>query len=274
MNNNTHLPPESIAEQRAKAAEELGEDSSEFKRHWDGIWPELDDELRVFGGYDPRVNSYEGEPPTCARYALGLDPGGVQDAEGAVMLGHSLGGTGEIWHVDEYDSGKGKGGGFDTTEDNLSPLYARWKPIDLFYDYGSAKKAAQLALDADRRVRLEPVPMKDLDIEIPRINRLFKLKKIWIRKGSRLEADLLYTTWDPKARAAGKNKQASAYKQNLGDAFRAALWATEGYETASTGLPETPRERKQREIREAIERTESHDYSNLVDPGVEMGAEW
>jgi hypothetical protein len=271
MNNNTHLPPESIAEQRAKAVLELGEDSSEFKRHWEGIWPDLDDELRVFQ-YDPAVNGYDGEAPPCERYALGLDPGGVQDAEAAVMLGHELG-KGEAWVVDEYDSGKGQAGGFDTTEDRLSPMYQRWRPVDLFYDYGSAKKAAQLALDADRRVRLEPVPMKDLDIEIPRINRMFKLRKLWVRKSSRLEADLLYTTWDAKARSKGKNKQSSQWKQNLGDALRAALWAVEGYANPPPEQ-ESPRERKQREIREAIERTESTDYSQLVDPGVSAGVDW
>jgi hypothetical protein len=115
--------------------------------------------------------------------------------------------------------------------------------------------------------------MKDLDIEIPRINRMFKLRKLWVRKGSRLEADLLYTTWDAKARAAGKNKQSTQWKQNLGDALRAALWAVEGYRNPPPE-EESPRERKQREIREAIERTESTDYSQLVDPGVSAGVDW
>jgi hypothetical protein len=271
MRDNPFLPEDERERQRAQAAEELGEESSDFRRHWDGVWPELDDELRVFK-YDPEANSYKTEPPTCERYALGLDPGGVQDAEAAVMIGHALG-SGEAWAVDEYDSGKGKGGGWDTTEDALAPLVAKWRPLDLFYDYGSAKKAAQLVLGSDRRARLEPVPMKDLDVEIPRINRLFKLKKLWIRSGSKLEADLLYTCWDAKARAAGKNKQSSAWKQNLADAFRAALWAVEGYRNPPPE-EESPRERKQREIREAIERTEHTDYSQLVDPGVSAGVDW
>jgi hypothetical protein len=269
MNDNPHLPPESIVEQRAKAAEELGEESGDFKRHWDGVWPALDDQLRVFA-YDPDVNGYDAPPPACQRYALGLDPGGVQDAEAAVMLGHGLG-TGQAWVVDEYDSGKGKGGDWDTTEDALSPMVVQWKPLDLFYDYGSAKKAANLAIEADRRVRLEPVPMKDLDIEIPRINRLFKLKKLWVKRGSKLEKDLLYTTWDAKARSAGKNKYASSWKQNLCDALRASLWAMEGY-ADPPAEEENPRARKQREINEAIERSEQTDYSSLVDPGVNV--EW
>lgn len=271
MKDNPFLAPEDIAEQRRKAAEELGEESSDFKRHWDGVWPDLDDELRVFK-YDPAVNGYDGEPPRCERYALGLDPGGVQDAEAAVMIGHALG-KGEAWVVDEYDSGKGNAGDFDTTEDALSPMYARWRPLDLFYDYGSAKKAAQLALDADRRVRLEPVPMKDPDIEYPRINRMFKLKKLWIRRGSKLEKDLLYTTWDAKARAAGKNKQSSQWKQNLGDALRAALWAVEGYANPPPEQ-ESPRERKQREINERLAALENTDYAQLVDPGVSAGPDW
>jgi hypothetical protein len=271
MRDNPFLAAEDIAEQRAKAAEELGPESGDFRRHWDGVWPDLDDVLRVFK-YDPLVNGYDGDPPRCERYALGLDPGGVQDAEAAVMLGHALG-KGEAWVVDEYDSGKGKGGSWDTTADALSPLIARWKPLDLFYDYGSAKKATQLALDADRRARLEPVPMKDLDVEIPRVNRLFSLRKLWVRRGSKLEADLLYTTWDAKARAAGRNKYSSEWKQNLCDALRAALWAVEGYANPPPS-EESPRERKQREIREAIERTEQTDYSNLVDPGVVLGSDW
>jgi hypothetical protein len=271
MKDNPFLDPADIAAQRAAAAEELGEESGDFKRHWDGVWPDLDDELRVFK-YDPEVNGYDGPPPACERYALGLDPGGVQDAEAAVMLGHELG-KGEAWAVDEYDSGKGKAGDWDTTEDALSPMVKKWKPLDLFYDYGSAKKAANLVLDSDRRVRLEPVPMKDLDIEIPRINRMFKLKKLWVRKGSRLEADLLYTTWDPKERAKGKNKQSSAWKQNLGDAFRAALWAVEGYANPPVS-EESPRERKQREINERLQAMENTDYSQLVDPGVTAGPDW
>lgn len=271
MKDNPFLAPEYVAEQRAKAAEELGENSSDFRRHWNGEWPDLDDELRVFK-YDPAVNGYDGEPPRCERYALGLDPGGVQDAEAAVMLGHELG-KGEAWAVDEYDSGKGRGGDWDTTSDALSPLVARWKPLDLFYDYGSAKKAANLVFDSDRRVRLEPVPMKDLDVEIPRVNRLFKLRKLWIRRGSKLEADLLYTTWDAKAREAGRNKYSTQWKQNLGDALRAALWAVEGYANPPPA-EESPRERKQREIREAIERTEQTDYAQLVDPGVNAGPDW
>lgn len=271
MRDNPFLDPVALAEQRQKAAEELGENSSDFRRHWDGVWPDLDDELRVFK-YDPAVNGYDGEPPRCERYALGLDPGGVQDSEAAVMLGHELG-KGEAWAVDEYDSGKGKAGDWDTTTDALSPLVAKWKPLDMFYDYGSAKKAASLVLDSDRRVRLEPVPMKDPDIEYPRINRMFKLKKLWIRRGSKLEKDLLYTTWDAKARAVGKNKQSRSWKQNLGDALRAALWAVEGYHNPPPP-EESPRERKQREINEAIERAENTDYAQLVDPGVTVGPDW
>jgi hypothetical protein len=264
MRDNPFLPPEALAEQRAKAAEELGETSSDFRRHWDGVWPDLDDDLRVFK-YRPDLNGYDGDAPVCQRYALGLDPGGVQDAEAAVILGHTLG-VGQAWVVAEDDSGAGSGGSWDDTGRRLAPLIETWRPLDAFYDYGSAKKALGQVLDGDSRLRLEPVPMKDLDVEIPRLNKLFMTRKLWIRRGSRLERDLLYTTWDAKARAAGRNKYSSSWKQNLCDALRAALWAFEGY----ANPPEqelSPRERKQREIRENIERAETTDYSQLVDPG-------
>jgi hypothetical protein len=270
MRDNPFLPKADLEEQRAKAATELGEKSSDFRRHWDGEWPDLDDDLRVFK-YDPAVNGYEGDPPACERYALGLDPGGVQDAEAAIMLGHSLGG-GQAWVVDEDDTGKGRGGDWEDTELRLAPMVARWKPLDLFYDYGSAKKAANLVLESDTRVRLEPVPMKDLDIEIPRINKLFKLRRLWVKKGSKTERDLLYTTWDAKARAAGKNKYSTAWKQNLCDALRASLWAFEAY---ANPPPEelSEREQRQRRIREAVAASEQDDYSALVDPAVSGAAE-
>lgn len=264
---NPFLDPAEAAEQRAKAAEEQGEESGDFRRHWDGVWPALDDQLRVFN-YLPDKNGYDGEPPPCARYALGLDPGGVRDAEAAVMLGHTPGdGRAGIWVVDEDDSGKGKGGDWEDTEVRLDPMIARWNPLDLFYDYGSAKKAANLVIEGDRNVRLEPVPMKDLDIEIPRVNKLFAAGVLWVRRGSKLEKDLLYLTWDAKARAVGRNKYSSAWKQNLCDALRAALWAVEAFSKPEEP-EENPRERRQREIREAIERSESTDYNQLVDPGV------
>lgn len=266
MRDNPFLPEADRLEQRAKAADELGEDSGDFKRHWDGLWPDLDDDLRVFR-YHPDRNGYDDVAPCLMdRFSLGLDPGGVQDAEAVVILGHKLG-TGQCAVVDEEDSGKAKGGDWDTTELRLGPLIERWKPLDLYYDYGSAKKAAHLAIEADRRVRLEPVPMKDLDVEIPRVNRLFQQRKLWIKRGSKLEKDLLYTTWDAKSRAAGKNKYSSSWKQNLCDALRAALWAFEGY-AVDEGPQEDARTRKQREIREAIARSEQTDYSQLVDPGV------
>lgn len=265
MRDNPFLAPEAIAEQRAAAVEELGEDSPDFIRHWEGKWPALDNALRVYR-YFPDVNGYDGDAPSCARYSLGLDPGGVRDAEAAVMVGHTPG-EGAAWVVDEDDSGKGKGGDWSDTEVRLDPMIARWNPLDLFYDYGSAKKAANLVIEGDRNVRLEPVPMKDLDIEIPRINKLFAQKKLWVRRGSKLEADLLYLTWDAKARAAGRNKYANTWKQNLCDALRAALWAVEAF--AKPEEPEeSPRERRQREIRESIARAQTTDYSQLVDPGV------
>jgi hypothetical protein len=265
MRDNPHLPPEAIAEQRAKAMEELGADSPDFIRHWDGLWPALDNALRVFR-YFPDVNGFDGDAPPCNRYALGLDPGGVRDSEAAVMLGHNPG-KGEAWVVDEDDSGKGRGGDWQDTEVRLDPMIHRWNPLDLFYDYGSAKKAANLVIEGDRNVRLEPVPMKDLDIEIPRVNKLFARKALWVKRGSKLEQDLLYLTWDAKARAVGRNKYASTWKQNLCDALRAALWAVEGY----ANPPEdevSPREKRQREIRAMVAQAAEDDYGKLVDSGV------
>ena|GEM_PF-6548938 len=268
MMRNPFLPPASREEQRARALVDLGgEESPEYQRHWLGLWPSLDNSLRVFR-YFPDLNGYEGEAPKCRHYAIGLDPGGVMDAEAAIVVGHANG-DGATWVVDEDETAKGEAGSWDDSAVRLGPLIDLWRPLDAYYDYGSAKKdAMQLILDADRRISFKAVPSKDPEQEVIRINRLFAAKKLWIRRGSKLENVLKLSMWDARARAAGKAVMSKGkLKQNLADALRAAMWAVEAYKAPAEPEP-TPHEARQirlrREIQEAMDRESASDYESLV----------
>jgi len=255
MNDNPYLTPEAREEQRAAALIDYGSDQDpDYLRHWCGLWPTEDNALRMFR-YSREKNSYEGAPPICVRHSLGLDPGGTVDAEAVVMVGFGNG-DGLIWHVDEDVSEKRQGGGWDITGERVGPMCERWNPERRYYDYGSVKKGSQALLYAqDKRVFVEPVPEKDPEQESVRINRLFQQGRLWIKKDSKLEKDLLYTVWDAKSLAAGKPVQnKSAYKQNACDALRSAMWGVDGYAEPPTpaAVPLTDEQQYRKKLEAAI----------------------
>lgn len=225
---NTYLNEEAQKREYETAKAEQGEDSPEFTRHWKGEWPDVDSSLRVFR-YFPERNGYDGDAPPTDFHSLGIDPGGVLDAEAIVVTGYAKT-ENRIYHVDEEFSEKKMGGDWDDTAARVGPLDEKWHCVTKFYDYGSVKKGAlALIYQQDHAITVEAVPEKDPESEIRRINRLLNLDLLKIKKGSKLEADLLYTTLDPKKKAEGKFAYASSYKQNGGDALRAALWGQYAY---------------------------------------------
>lgn len=207
----------------------LGEKSSEFYRHWLGIWPELNNALRVYH-YDPEKNSYTGDAPTCPMHSLGLDPGGVRDSEAQVVIGFG-GEDGVIWHVDEDVTAKGDGGSWDDSGDRVGPMNAKWKPVKRFYDWGSAHKdSLTLIYQKDQHIVMEGVPSKDPYGESKRINQLLETGRLRIRKGSKLESDLLYTMWSEESVAnGGKPQYDGSYKQDAADGLRCAMWGVPGW---------------------------------------------
>jgi hypothetical protein len=286
MDRNPYLPPEHRERQRAKAIDDLGGvDSPEYQRHWLGKWPDLDNSLRVFR-YFPDLNGYTGDPPKCNAYGIGLDPGGTLDAEAAVVVGHGNGvfqagvwkPDGLAWIVDEDETDKGEGGSWDDSAVRLGPLISRWEPTDAFYDYGSARKdGMKLILDADKRISFKAVPAKDVEQEVKRVNAMFASRKLWVRRGSKLETVLKVCMWDPRARAKGKSVMAKGkLKQNLADALRAALWAVETFAVETFAVePDAHTARQLRirqEISEAMAAADKTDYASLVgadSPGVD-----
>ncbi len=208
----------------------LGEHSPDFLRHWRGLWPALDNALRVYH-YDSALNGYDGSAPLCEMHTLGLDPGGVRDAEAVVVVGHGRA-DGVAYHVDEDVSEKGDGGDWTDTGDRVGPLNQKWQCSERYYDWGSAHKdALTLIWMKDRAVVMTGVPSKDPYEESKRINEQFAQRKLFIKRGSKLEQDLLYTTWDPDALGGGgqKPKYSLAYKQDAADALRCAMWGVFGY---------------------------------------------
>ncbi len=228
MRRNPFLPEDTREEMIAEAKEEYGAESPYFMRHWLGIWPTADNSLRMFR-YSRELNGYDGDPPPCKFYSLGLDPGGTLDAEAVIVVGHGNA-DGHIWHVDEDVSEKKQGGDWDVTGERVGPMVRRWKPTWRGMDYGSANKNGQIIrYQNDALIRMEAVPDKDPEQEAMRINILFNQRRLWIKRGSKLERDLLYTIWDADELANGKVVQSKKYKQNAGDALRAAMWGVRGY---------------------------------------------
>jgi len=228
MRRNPYLPADTRGEMINEAKEEYGEESPYFMRHWLGIWPTADNSLRMFR-YNRELNGYDGDPPPCRFHSLGLDPGGTIDAEAVVVVGHGNA-DGNIWHVDEDVSEKKQGGDWDITGERVGPMVRRWKPEHRYMDYGSAKKSGNiLRYQQDALIIMDAVPDKDPEQEAQRINILFNQRRLWIKRGSKLERDLLYTIWDADELAKGKVVQSKAYKQNAGDALRAAMWGVRGY---------------------------------------------
>ena len=216
----------------------LGERHPDFLRHWLGLWPKLDNALRVYH-YDPDVNGYDGIPPVCSMRTLGLDPGGVRDSEALEVIGHGNH-DGLIWHIDEEVTAKKAGGDWnhkeDETEeealtrvsaDRVGEMNAKWKPYKRFYDWGSAHKGAlALIWKKATTILIDAVPSKDPYNESKLINELLAQKRLFIRRGSKLEQDLMYTCWEEKSLGGGGQKPvySTAWKQNAADALRAAMW--------------------------------------------------
>lgn len=211
--------------------ERLGERNPDFMRHWCGQWPDVDNALRVYH-YDPEHNGYDGPGPECSMYSLGLDPGGVRDSEAVVVVGHGRP-DGRIYAVGETVSAKKEGGDWDDTADRVGPLVDQYSPAHRFYDYGSANKGAlTLMYMQDRAILMDAVPDKDPYNESKRINVLFAQRRLFIRRGSKLEQDMLYTTWDAETLGGGgqKPKYSKSYKQDAADALRAAMWGVYAYQ--------------------------------------------
>jgi hypothetical protein len=227
---NTTLSQEAKERLYESEKKRLGETNPEFVRHWKGEWPDDDKSLRVYH-YDPAVNGYDGDHPPCPIRTLGLDPGGVRDAEANEVLGHGRE-DGNIYQIDELVTEKKEGGDWDDTGNRTVPLWRKNRVNQGFYDYGSAHKGAlALIYEQDSTTRLEAVPEKDPYNEAKRINELFQARRLWIKKGSRLHFDLLYTMWDAESlgKSGKKPEYSKAYKQNACDALRAAMWGVYGY---------------------------------------------
>lgn len=252
---NPAIPEKSKHEQFETAKAELGETNPEFIRHWLGKWPANDNALRAFR-YDPDVNGYDGEAPVCRFAALGLDPGGTFDAEAVEVIGHGNKNArgdedGIIWQLDEDVSEKKEGGDWDITGERVGKLDEKWAPTKKFLDYGSARKSGVIVkYKLDTLITLEAVPPKDPEQEAVRINLLFQAKRLFIRRGSKLHYDLLYTTLDHKELAKEKWILSKTWKQNSIDALRAALWGVPGYATLAptVSLRKTDEQREKEAI--------------------------
>lgn len=235
MDRNPWLPADARELQRENAKRELGENSPDYLRHWLGLWPPDDNNALRCVRYFPAINGYDGEPPIFAYHSLGLDPGGTQDPEGVVVVGwgnKTLRGDddGLIYAVGEDISERREGGDWDNTGARVGPLVNRFKPERKFLDYGSAKKSGQIVqYQKDQLITLDAVPDKNPDAEFLRLSILFQAKRLFVKRGSLLEKDLLKTTWDPKSLSVGRPKVSGTYKPTALDALRAAMWGVDGY---------------------------------------------
>ena len=226
---NLALDPLAVERLYQSEKERLGEFSPDFLRHWCGKWPKLDNALRVYH-YDPMKNGYDGDAPLRKLYSLGLDPGGVRDSEAVVVTGHGNV-DGFIYAVDENVSKKKEGGDWDDTGDRVGPLNDVYKCHSRYYDYGSAHKdALTIIWQKDQRIVLTAVPSKDPFAESKRINALFAQGRLFVKRGSKLEQDMLYTMWEKNSLGSGgkKPKYDSSYKQDAADAFRCSMWGVYG----------------------------------------------
>ncbi len=230
--------------------ERLGAKSSDFLRHWCGVWPERDFALLVYH-YDPLVNGYDGPAPDCHLRSLGLDPGGVKDSEAVIVIGHGAQ-DGVVYHLDEDVSEKGDGGSWDDSGDRVGPMVDKWTPQKKFYDWGSAHKdSLTLIYQKDRHIVMEGVPSKNPYAESKRINQLLETGRLKIRRGSKLEADLLYTMWDEESLGKdSKPKYSKSYKQDAADGLRCAMWGTHNWMAKEKfAVVETDAEREAKEIK-------------------------
>lgn len=132
----------------------------------------------------------------------------------------------------------------------------------------------------DRQILMDAVPQKDPYGESKRINALFATRRLFVKRGSKLEQDLLYTSWDAESLGGGgqKPKYSSAYKQDAADALRAAMWGVYAFqpEVRAPKLPMSDIEAEAHRIatgeayRRAKQQTRSDKYaipgSNPLDP--------
>lgn len=275
MDRNPWLPDDARELQKAAARIELGENSPDYLRHWMGLWPPDDNNALRCVRYFPAINGYDGEPPMFAYHSLGLDPGGTQDPEGVVCVGwgnKTLRGDddGLIYAVAEDISERREGGDWDNTGARVGPMENRYHPERRFLDYGSAKKSGQIVqYQKDQLITLDAVPDKNPDAEFLRLSILFQAKRLFVKRGSLLEKDLLKTTWDPKSLSVGRPKVSGTYKPTALDALRAAMWGVDGY--AAIIPPKLAPTEVEREA-EAIEKLTSgrrkkaeHDISTAAD---------
>ena len=234
--------------------ERLGPKSPDFYRHWLGLWPELNNALRVYH-YDPDKNGYDGSAPPCKLTAIGLDPGGVKDSEAIVVIGHGND-DGIVWHLDEDVTAKGDGGSWDDSGDRMGPMQEKWNPQKRFYDWGSAHKdSLTLIYKSDKHIVMEGVPSKDPYAESRRINQMLESGRLMIERGSKLEADLLYTMWDEESLGGGgqKPKYDKSYKQDAADALRCSMWAVTGWmKDVKPVIVKTEQERENDAIKELL----------------------
>lgn len=223
---NPYLSQEAKVELYESEKKRLGEKHPDFLRHWCGIWPVTNDELRIIH-YDPDKHGYDGDAPKCNSYSLGLDPGGVKDAEAIVVLGHGND-DGVCYAVDEDETEKAEGGDWDDSGDRVGPINDRWHCHIRYYDYGSANKSAlTLIYRKTEQILMTAVPSKDPYLESKRINQDLQAGRLKIKRGSKLEKACLYAEWDEDSLAnGGTPKQSRKFKQNLIDALRCSMWAT------------------------------------------------
>jgi len=241
----------------AREALRLGEDNPLFRRHWRGEWV-YDPEATVYR-YDSARNGINREdlPSRFKYYVAGLDPAGVADREALVLLGFGNG-DGIVYQVNEDVSEPGGVSDYRETGKRVGEWHEKHRLVRVFYDYGSAKKALQLFYRNDQYLNAEPVPIKDLEIEIPRINTLLRSKKLKILRGSKLERDLQVTRWDDKARSLGRNKYSSDNHPDVADALRAALQAVGAVEPEPTAVAPSADELERSEVLALFEKKKSY----------------
>jgi len=249
---NVALPETAKQRLFSDARKRLGEKSPDFMRHWLGLWPDENNALRVYH-YDPDKNGYDGDAPPCFLRSLGLDPGGVKDSEAIVVLGQTTDDV--IYHIDEDVTEKGQGGSWDDSGDRVGPMNEKWKPQKRFYDWGSAHKdALTIVYQRDQHIVMEGVPSKDPYNESKRINLLLEQGRLFIKRGSKLEADFLYTNWDEDSLGEGGKKPvySKAYKQDAADGCRCAMWGLSAYLKEEKPKAKTEQEKEQEAIAELL----------------------
>ena len=273
---NPHLSNEAKIELFETEKQRMGEHSPDFIRHWLGKWPETNLILRMYH-YDSDRDGYDGEPPQFPRYAMGLDPGGVRDSEAIVVIGH--GNDDRVnYQVDEDVTDRLEGGGWDDSGDRVGPMQEKWNCHIRYYDWGSAHKdALTLIYRKDQQILLTGVPSKDPYEESKRINKQFAQEKLKVKRGSKLEKDLLYTEWDEDSlKNGGKPKQSSIWKQDAADGLRCAMWAIWGFtpKERASKLPLSDVEREIERIRKGeayknkatMQRQDKYHPTNLAAP--------